>query len=77
MVTALDTAIGEVVRGLQEAGLWNNTLLFFSNDNGRKGGTNYRGGKNDFYQGGVVGNGFFAGPFLPTATQGATLNHLT
>ena len=44
MVTALDDAIGQVVDGLKESGLWNNTLIFFSNDNGREGAEQHRGG---------------------------------
>ena len=44
MVTALDDAIGQVVDGLKESGLWDNTLIFFSNDNGREGAEQHRGG---------------------------------
>ena len=46
MVTALDEAIGQVVDGLKESGLWDNTLIFFSNDNGREGAEQHRGGIN-------------------------------
>ena len=46
MVTALDEAIGQVVDGLKESGLWDNTLIFFSNDNGREGAEQHRGGMN-------------------------------
>ena len=77
MVTALDAAIGDVVDGLKESGLWNNTIIFFSNDNGRQGGDRHRGGKNDFYQGGISGTGFFAGPVIHESRQGSKIKHLT
>jgi len=77
MVTALDAAIGDVVDGLKESGLWNNTILFFSNDNGREGGGRHRGGKNDFFQGGISGTGFFSGPVIARSKQGTRLKHLT
>ena len=49
MVTALDAAVGEVVQGLKDSGLWDNTLIFFSNDNGRDGSaSDQRGGLLDF-----------------------------
>merc|ERR1712113_202070 len=77
MVTALDEAIGEVVQGLKDSGMWENTLLFFSNDNGREGGANGRGGKNDFWQGGILGHGFFSGPAIHESKRGSTISHLT
>ena len=53
--------------------MWENTLLFFSNDNGREGGANERGGKNDFWQGGILGHGFFSGPAIHESKRGSTI----
>lgn len=77
MITALDAAVGEVVQGLKDSGLWNNTLLVFSNDNGRSGNDEVtRGGKNDFWQGGITGYGFISGPQIPKQSRGKSLNAL-
>lgn len=72
MVTALDAAVGEIVDGLKDSGLWNNTLIYFSNDNGREDDSDFvlKGGKNDFWQGGITGYGFFSGPAIPRKMRG-------
>ncbi len=64
MVTALDTYIGEILQVLEEDGIADNTIIFFSSDNGPhdEGGANpdffeaakpYRGMKRDLYDGGI------------------------
>lgn len=65
MVDEMDAGIGKVVNALEENGLRDNTLVFFLSDNGgpqtrpNKGYGNgssnlpFRGGKGDFYDGGV------------------------
>jgi len=64
MVAALDAYIGEVMDALEEKGLAENTLVFFTSDNGphEEGGADpiairasapYRGGKRDLYDGGI------------------------
>jgi arylsulfatase A-like enzyme len=62
MVAALDDAIGEIVAALDEAGLRDNTLLFFQSDNGAtiedragRGGRNtpLRGFKFSLFEGGI------------------------
>lgn len=66
MVDVMDRGIGEVITALEENGLRENTLVFFLSDNGgpqaskKKPGkwngsdnTPFRGGKGDFYDGGV------------------------
>jgi arylsulfatase A-like enzyme len=59
MVTTLDTAVGKIVAALEEKGIKDNTLFFFSSDNG---GPNpkqitsngdLRAGKGTLYEGGV------------------------
>lgn len=64
MVAALDAYIGEVMTALEVKGLAENTLVFFTSDNGphEEGGADplqirasgpYRGGKRDLYDGGI------------------------
>ena len=64
MVAALDAYIGEVMMALENKGLAENTLVFFTSDNGphEEGGADpiairasapYRGGKRDLYDGGI------------------------
>lgn len=64
MVSALDAYIGEVITALETKGLAENTLVFFTSDNGphEEGGADpiaikasapYRGGKRDLYDGGI------------------------
>ena len=64
MIAALDAYIGEVMTALDNKGLAENTLVFFTSDNGphEEGGadpieirasTPYRGGKRDLYDGGI------------------------
>lgn len=64
MVTRLDNYVGELVTHLKELGLYENTLIIFSSDNGphREGGADpdyfdsngpWRGYKRDLYEGGI------------------------
>ncbi|KAK0134425.1 Arylsulfatase I [Merluccius polli] len=63
MLSCLDQGLGEVVQELRSAGLYQNTVLVYSSDNGGQplsGGSNWplRGGKGTYWEGGVRAVGF-------------------
>lgn len=64
MITRLDKYVGEIVKLVEEKGIANNTLIFFTSDNGphKEGGGDpeffnsngiYKGIKRDLYEGGI------------------------
>lgn len=90
MLSAADEGIGKVTAALKKYGLWDDTLIVFTTDNGGptevcavQGSSNYplRGGKCTVWEGGTTGDGFVSGPALetlsiPTATKAKGLFHV-
>ena len=69
MLSRLDDGVNKIVQKLKTSGMWNNTVLVFSTDNGgaiHEAGSNYplRGTKGTLFEGGTHGVGFVAGGHL-------------
>lgn len=83
MVDIVDEAIGNVTRAMQQAGLWEDTLMIVTTDNGgipHAGGYNWplRGHKGSLWEGGLRGVGFVHGKMLQkTGVKCKELLHVT
>lgn len=81
MVTCMDEGVGQVVNAMKQRGLWDNTLLIFTTDNGgniRRGASNapLRGEKGCLYEGGVRAVGFVHGKPLGEKRVGSVSREL-
>lgn len=80
MVNNVDAHIGRIVDELRKKGMWENTLLFLTSDNGgpiynqgTAGANNYplRGGKRSNWEGGIRVNALVSGGLIPPSRRGA------
>ena len=74
MLTCTDDVVGQLVATLKTKGMWQDTLMVWSADNGGPqyaGANNFplRGGKGTDFQGGVRTAAFVAGGLLPECTR--------
>jgi len=81
MTTFLDEAVGNMTKVLKSKGLYENTLLVFSADNGGylgNGGDNspLRGGKFSDFEGGSRVTAFVSGGYLPSRLRGTDTDEL-
>ena len=79
MLHVLDEATQNVTSALRRTGLWDNTLILWTSDNGGIGlGNNYplRGHKHDPWEGGTRVASFLTGGYLPTHMRGKSSGNL-
>jgi arylsulfatase A-like enzyme len=78
-LAVFDDAVGDVVKLLKQKGYWDNTVLFFSADNGgqtKNMGLNWplRGGKGTIFEGGTRLVAFANSPFLQAGRTNALIH---
>ena len=77
MVSVADNVTGTVVEMLKKRGMWDNSLIVVSSDNGGAhcAGSNYplRGRKSTFFEGGVRASAFASGGMIPADMKGKTV----
>ena len=75
MLSVLDTSTKNLTEALYRTGLWDNTLILWTSDNGGvKRGNNYplRGHKHDPWEGGTRATAFLSGGYLPKHVRGTS-----
>ncbi|XP_069121302.1 arylsulfatase J-like [Argopecten irradians] len=83
MVSAMDEAIGNITAAFQAKGMWDDTIMVFSTDNGGEilaGGNNWplRGWKRSLWEGGMHGVGFVHGNMIQKKQRlSSELMHVT
>ena len=78
----IDEGVGNVTKALKAKGMWHNTLLVVSSDNGgpsfsdQHAASNFplRGGKYTYWEGGLRTNAFVTGGVLPQKLHGTNLS---
>lgn len=83
MTNYMDDTIKNLTDALKEKGMWENTLVVFTTDNGGPiyepgAANNYplRGGKYTDFEGGIRTNTFISGGFVPKDRRGSVYNHV-
>ena len=80
MVMIMDEVVGNVTDALKAKGMWDNTLMIFSSDNGgpvyplsENAANNWplRGGKYSNFEGGIRVAAFISGGFIPESLRGS------
>jgi arylsulfatase A-like enzyme len=82
MVKLLDDILGSLVERLKQNGMWEDTIMIVTSDNGgpvdprESGATNFplRGGKYSDWEGGVRATAFVSGGYLPPDRRGKVLH---
>lgn len=83
MLSALDDGVANVTSALHEGGLYNNSVIIVTTDNGglvdgNGCGSNFplRGGKHSFFAGGIQGIALVHSPLLPSAVRNTVFSGL-
>lgn len=86
MLSVVDFSVGVIVEALHSKGMYENTIIIFSSDNGApkskidapfNGNFPLRGHKGQLAEGGIRVPAIVSGGFLPTSARGRTLHDIT